>query len=47
MSVLDSGLSVRAHVALEIGHTAEVVSRRLGLGDGTTIGGVIALALDP
>jgi lipid II isoglutaminyl synthase (glutamine-hydrolysing) len=47
MSVLDSGLSLRAHVALEVGRTANVVSRRLRLGDGTTIGGVTALALDP
>jgi len=46
MSVLDRGLSLRAHVALGTGRTAQVVSRRLGLGDGTTIGGVVALALD-
>jgi UDP-N-acetylmuramyl tripeptide synthase len=47
MSVVDSGLPLRAHVALEIGRTANVMSRRLRLGDGTTIGGVTALALDP
>jgi UDP-N-acetylmuramyl tripeptide synthase len=46
MSV-DSGLSLRAQVALEVGRTANVMSRRLRLGDGTTIGGVTALALDP
>lgn len=47
MSAVDGGLSLRAHVALEIGRTANVMSRRLRLGDGTTIGGVTALALDP
>jgi UDP-N-acetylmuramyl tripeptide synthase len=47
MSVVDSGLSLRAQVALEVGRTANVMSRRLRLGDGTTIGGVTALALDP
>jgi UDP-N-acetylmuramyl tripeptide synthase len=47
MSVADSGLSLRAQVALEVGRTANVMSRRLRLGDGTTIGGVTALALDP
>jgi UDP-N-acetylmuramyl tripeptide synthase len=47
MPVVDSGVSLRGHVALEIGRTANVMSRRLRLGDGTTIGGVTALALDP
>ena len=47
MSVGDSGLSFRAHIALEIGRTANATSRRLRLGDGTTIGGVTALAIDP
>jgi UDP-N-acetylmuramyl tripeptide synthase/mRNA-degrading endonuclease toxin of MazEF toxin-antitoxin module len=47
MPLLDSGLSLRANVALEIGRTANGMSRRLRLGDGTTIGGATALALDP
>jgi UDP-N-acetylmuramyl tripeptide synthase len=47
MSVLEGSLSLRAHVALEVGRATNVVSRRLGLGDGTTIGGVTALALQP
>ena len=47
MSVVDSSLSLRSHVALEVGRATNVLSRRLGLGDGTTIGGVTALALEP
>lgn len=37
----------RTRVALAVGRLTNVLSRRLGLGDGTTIGGAIALALDP
>ncbi|MGZ4590583.1 MAG: MurT ligase domain-containing protein [Actinomycetes bacterium] len=47
MSGVGTARSLRAMVALEVGRTANVMSRRFGLGDGTTIGGAAALALDP
>ncbi len=46
-SVLGSARAVRTHTALRAGSWTGTLSRRLGMGEGSMIGGRVTLALDP
>jgi UDP-N-acetylmuramyl tripeptide synthase len=47
MGLVHHGTALRATVAIGVSRAASGMSRRLGLGEGTTIGGVAALSIDP